>query len=146
MPSTARISPDSAKCLQMAQLPASSSKLGSKDSMTERAPVIDLLQGLEEPFPGHVTRARDAPVVFAGVDVSQAVPPACLHRLREVGFLDIHVKGVQVHLHVARADVLAVLHPILRRVDEVRFETIHRLDADDQGPVSFAYRRPPAWR
>ena len=72
--------------------------------------------------------AGRAAVAAAGVEVSEQAA-GLANGFGLILFLDVHVEGVEVDLHVGRADCLDELEALIAGVEEIGLKAVERLDA-----------------
>ncbi len=90
----------------------------------DRPRIVDCRQGPEHL--GEVDRARAhvAAMGIADVEIAE-VGPGLPDRRADIRFLDVHVIGVEMHLHVRRADAPTIFHALRGRVEKVGFVAVH---------------------
>ena len=74
-------------------------------------------------------RSEVAPITFADVDITQPLA-ACQNGLHKIGFLNIHVIGIEVHDNIGRIDFIQHAERLGCCIEQIAFVAIHDFEAE----------------
>src|SRR4029077_8113671 len=96
---------------------------------SQPAIVFQIAQRLEDRLPLDVSGSGDAAIVFTGVHVLQ-MPAHSAVALGDILLFNVGVEGIEEDPDIGMTDLIAQRRGILRGVEEIRLETVERLDRD----------------